>query len=377
MKPERNDHLYLEVRSILEEARRSAYRAVNFAMVVAYWEIGRRIVEHEQGGKAKAQYGAGVLKELSRKLTADFGKGFSVQNIENFRKFYLAFPAGEKEEGQALPEPSEKSHALRRKSNGATPQSGHGLRSELSWTHYRLLMRVEDTRAREYYLQEAIAQNWSTRALERQINSFYYERIVSSKKRKPVMAEAKEKTEALAASPEDFIKDPYVLEFLNLSSETGFLEKDLEKAIIQKLQHFLLELGKGFSFVAQQKRISAGEEHFYVDLVFYNYILKCFVLIDLKLGKLTHQDIGQMDLYVRWFEENMKTETDGPTIGMILCSEKNETIVKYSVLKGSKQLFASKYKLYLPTEEELKKEIEQELIHYKLEHNHEQPDKHH
>ncbi|RZK09661.1 MAG: DUF1016 family protein, partial [Flavobacterium sp.] len=194
----------------------------------------------------------------------------------------------------------------------------------------------------------------------------YYERIVSSQKKKAVTKEAKEKTEALAASPEDFIKDPYVLEFLSLPSETGFLEKDLESAIIQKLQHFLLELGKGFSFVAQQKRISAGDEHFYVDLVFYNYILKCFVLIDLKLGKLTHQDIGQMDLYVRWYEENIKTETDNPTIGIILCSEKNETVVKYSVLKGSKQLFASKYKLYLPTENELKKEIEQELLQFNL-----------
>jgi predicted nuclease of restriction endonuclease-like (RecB) superfamily len=229
-------------------------------------------------------------------------------------------------------------------------------------------MRVDHTEARSYYLNEAIAQNWSTRALERQINSLYYERLVSSKNKKGVEAEAQKATDALTASPEDFIKDPYVLEFLDLPSGSGFLEKDLENAIIQKLQQFLLELGKGFSFMAQQKRISAEDDHFYVDLVFYNYILKCFVLIDLKLGKLSHQDIGQMDLYVRWFEENMKTSTDNPTIGIILCSEKNETIVRYSVLKGSKQLFASKYKLYLPTEEELVKEVEQELLHYKLDH---------
>lgn len=242
------------------------------------------------------------------------------------------------------------------------------MRPELSWTHYRLLLKVENEKARNYYMQEAIAQNWSSQALERQINSFYYERILSSKKDKAVIEEAQKATEALAASPEDFIKDPYVLEFLNLPSGSGFLEKDLEGAIIQKLQQFLLELGKGFSFVAQQKRISADDDHFYVDLVFYNYILKCFVLVDLKLGKLTHQDIGQMDLYVRWFEEHMKTGTDNPTIGIILCSEKNETIVKYSVLKESKQLFASKYKLYLPTEEELIKEVEQELLHYKMEH---------
>lgn len=306
-------------------------------MVVAYWEIGKRIVEHEQGGNAKAGYGEGLLKELSQKLTADFGKGFDERELRRIRQFFQTFPIWD------------------------------ALRPELSWTHYRLLMRVENEKSRNYYLAETIAQNWSSRALERQINSFYYERILSSKKDRTVIEEAQKATEALAVLPEDFIKDPYVLEFLALPSGSGFLEKDLESAIMQKLQQFLLELGKGFSFVAQQKRISAGDEHFYVDLVFYNYILKCFVLIDLKLGKLSHQDIGQMDLYVRWFEENMKTATDNPTIGIILCSEKNETIVKYSVLKESKQLFASKYKLYLPTEAELIKEVEQGLLHYKME----------
>jgi predicted nuclease of restriction endonuclease-like (RecB) superfamily len=355
MKPEKPGDLYTQIHSILQEARKSAYRAVNVTMVVAYWEIGKRIVEHEQGGKAKAGYGEGLLKELSQKLTADFGKGFTVVSLKNYRQFYLTFPE------------SGKSSALRSQFKKETVQKGHALRAELSWTHYRLLMRVENEKARNYYMQEAIAQNWSSRALERQINSFYYERILSSKKDKAVIAEAQKATAALAASPEDFIKDPYVLEFLNLPSGSGFLEKDLEAAIIQKLQQFLLELGKGFSFVAQQKHISAGDEHFYVDLVFYNYILKCFVLVDLKLGKLTHQDIGQMDLYVRWFEEHMKTGTDNPTIGIILCSEKNEIIVKYSVLKESKQLFASKYKLYLPTEAELIREVEQELLYYRTE----------
>jgi predicted nuclease of restriction endonuclease-like (RecB) superfamily len=338
MKREEASDLYKQIRSILQEARQSAYRAVNFTMVVAYWEIGKRIVEHEQGGKIKAGYGEGLLKELSQKLTADFGKGFDESNLRYMRLFYQVFPIRD------------------------------ALRHELSWTHYRLLLKVENVKAQTYYINEAIAQNWSTRALERQINSFYYERILSSKKDKAVIKEAQKATAALAASPEDFIKDPYVLEFLALPAGSGFLEKDLEAAIIQKLQQFLLELGKGFSFVAQQKRISAEDDHFYVDLVFYNFILKCFVLIDLKLGKLTHQDIGQMDLYVRWFEEHMKTGSDSPTIGIILCSEKNETIVKYSVLKESKQLFASKYKLYLPTEAELIKEVEQELLHYKIEH---------
>lgn len=262
----------------------------------------------------------------------------------------------------------QKSHALRDKLDKASadPKQFPGKKSSAARNFSTLLMRVENKNARQYYIGEAIAQNWSTRALERQINSFYYERIVSSKNKEEVQAEAEENTNTLPSQPADFIKDPYVLEFLNLPSDTGFLEKDIESGIIQKLQAFLLELGKGFSFVGQQKRISAEEDNFYVDLVFYNYILKCFVLIDLKLGKLTHQDIGQMDFYVRWFEENMKGETDNPTIGIILCSQKSETVVKYSVLKDSKQLFASKYKLYLPTEEELKEEIERELMHYKL-----------
>lgn len=357
MKVEHSVYLYEEIKTILHEARHSAYRAVNFAMVIGYWEIGKRIVEAEQGGSSKATYGLRLLKDLSKKLTEEFGKGFTETNLKYFRQFYLSFPG------------VEISHATGDKSgNNNLPQKSHALRGELSWTHYRLLLKVENTSARDFYVNETIAQNWSTRALERQINSLYYERIVSSKKKKKVDDEAKKNTEDLTLLPEDFIKDPYVLEFLNLSSESGFLEKDIEKAIINKLQQFLLELGKGFSFVAQQKRISAEEDHFYVDLVFYNYILKCFVLIDLKLGKLTHQDIGQMDLYVRWFEENMKTPTDNQTIGLILCSEKNETIVKYSILKESKQLFASKYKLYLPTEEELKKELEDGMLQFKLNH---------
>lgn len=355
MKMAHLNSLYKEIKNILQEARQSAYRSVNFAMVIAYWKIGKRIVEEEQKGKSKAAYGTALLKELSAQLTADFGKGYSETNLKYFRQFYLTFSF------------YENGHALIDQSNVTVNQKSHALRGELTWTHYRLLMRVENEVARHYYMEEAIAQNWSTRALERQINSFYYERIISSKNKKGVIDEAKKETNRLALSPEDFIKDPYILEFLNIPSESGFLEKDIEKAIIQKLQQFMLEMGKGFSFVAQQKRISAEDEHFYVDLVFYNYILKCFVLIDLKLGKLNHQDIGQMDLYVRWFEDNLRTSTDNPTIGIILCSEKNETIIKYSILKGSKQLFTSKYKLYLPTEEEFKKELEAELLQFKLE----------
>lgn len=368
MKKIRNT-LYADVKDILHRAKQNAYRAVNFSMVVAYWHIGRRIVEQEQGGKARAGYGDTLVKDLSKKLTRDYGKGYSFANLKNFRQFYLTFHDTQKSYAvrsqlkvkSNLPVKNQKSYAVR--SQLEIPAV---LQKELSWTHYRLLMRVENPAARNYYLEETIAQNWSTRALERQINTFYYERLLSSKNKKKTRAEAKQKTRELLWRPEDFIKDPFVLEFLNLPSGNAFPEKDIEAAIINKLQQFLLEMGKGFSFVARQKRISAEDEHFYVDLVFYNYILKCFVLTDLKLGKLSHQDIGQMDLYVRWYEDNEKPATDNPTIGIILCSQKNETIVKYSVLKESKQLFASRYKLYLPTETELKKELEHEIRQFKL-----------
>ncbi|MDP2753994.1 MAG: PDDEXK nuclease domain-containing protein [Nitrospirota bacterium] len=322
------ESIYRRVREILETARSSAYRAVNLAMVQAYWHIGKVIVEEEQRGKAKAEYGEYLLKNLSQRLTKDFGKGFDYSNVKNMRQFYMAFPIGD------------------------------ALRSQLNWTHYRLLMRVEKESVRNFYIEECIAGNWSTRQLERQINSFYYERILSSRDKKAVRKEIHKLEPSL--KPEDIIKDPYVLEFLNVKENIRFLEKDLEKALIEKLQEFLLELGKGFSFAGRQQRISADGDNFYIDLVFYNYLLKCFVLIDLKIGKLTHQDIGQMDFYVRYYENKIRTETDNPTIGIILCSEKNETVVKYSVLNENKRLFASKYKLYLPTEKELKEELERE-----------------
>ena len=322
------ESIYNRVREILETARSSAYRAVNFAMVQAYWHIGREIAEEEQKGKTRAAYGEYLLINLSERLTKDLGKGFDYSNLKNMRQFYLIFPIGD------------------------------ALRSELSWTHYRLLMRVEKEEARNFYLKESIAGNWSTRQLERQINSFYYERLLSSRDKKIVKKEI-QKLEP-SVKPEDIIKDPYVLEFLNVKENIHFLEKDLENALIEKLQEFLLELGKGFSFVGRQQRIAADGDNFYIDLVFYNYLLKCFVLIDLKIGKLTHQDIGQMDFYVRYYENEIRTETDNPTIGIILCAEKNETVVKYSVLNENKRLFASKYKLYLPTEKELREELERE-----------------
>ena len=261
-------------------------------------------------------------------MTQDFGKGFTVANLKNMRQFYLTFP------------------------------NGYALRSELSWTHYRLLMRVENKNAREFYMQEAVKSQWSTRQLERQINSFFYERLLSSKNKEQVAQEI----QALepAKKPEDVIRDPYVLEFLGLTPNDDFYESDLEQALITHLQKFLLELGRGFSFVARQKRITLDGRHFRIDLVFYNYILKCFVLIDLKVGDLTHQDLGQMQMYVHYYERELMNEGDNPPIGIVLCADKSESVVKYTLPENETQIFASKYKLYLPSEEELLRELKQE-----------------
>ena len=329
------ESIYNRIREILETARSRAYRAVNFAMVQAYWHIGRVIVEEEQKGKAKAGYGEYLLKNLSQRLTKDFGKGFDYSNVKNMRQFYLTFPIGD------------------------------ALRSQLNWTHYRLLMRVEKETARNFYIDECIAANWSTRQLERQINSFYYERLLSSRNKNLVRAEIK-KLEP-GPTPHDVIKDPYILEFLGIKENKKYLETELEQGLIDKLHDFLLELGKGFSFIARQKRITIEDDHYYIDLVFYNFILKCFVIIDLKVGKLTHQDIGQMDFYVRYFEKEVRQPEDSPTIGLILCAQKNEAMAKYTLLENSKTVFASKYKLYLPTEKELAAEIIKERTAIEME----------
>lgn len=318
--------VYQDVKNTLEEARAKAYSAINFYMVRAYWQIGK-IINEAQDSNKRAEYGKELINELSKKLSTDYGKGFDKSNLSRMRKFYFLF------------------------------NNVDALRQELSWTHYRLIIKVEGEKKRNFYIDECIKCNWSTRQLERQINSFYYERLLSTQESNK--EEVKNEIDKLEPSKNinDMVKDPYILEFLNLKENKKFLEKDLEQGLIDNLQEFLLELGKGFSFVGRQKRITADGEHFYIDLVFYNYLLKCFVLIDLKLGKLTHQDIGQMDFYVRYYEKEIKGEDDNPTIGIILCSEKNETIVKYSILEENKQIFASKYMLYIPTEEELKREI--------------------
>ena len=304
------DSIYKEIKSILKQARNKVYKVANNTMVEAYWNIGRVIVEKQRGSN-KAEYGTALIKNLSKKMTKEFGKGFTVANLKNMRQFYLIF------------------------------QKSYALRSELTWTHYRLLMRVENENARNFYIEECIKSNWSTRQLERQITTLFYERLLSSKDKEKVSKEIY-KLEPQIKKAEDIIKDPYVLEFLGLPENTSFLEKNLEQALIDHLQKFLLELGRGFSFVARQKRITFDGRHFYIDLVFYNYLLKCFVLIDLKVGDLTHQDLGQMQMYVHYFEEEMMNEGDNPPIGIVLCADKSDSIVKYTLSKNETQVFASK-----------------------------------
>ena len=315
---------------LIRQARQQAIRAVDVLQVQTCWEIGRYIVEFEQGGEARAGYGKQLLPTLAEALTAEFGKGFDTTNLRHMRGFFLAFPIRD------------------------------ALRRELSWTHYRTLLKVDSDSARQWYMNEAATQNWSTRALERQIGTLYYERLLASQDRAAVEQEAISNLQALGKSPREFVRDPVLLEFLGLPKAGTLLESDLEQALIDQLQGFLLELGKGFAFVARQQRISTESKDFYIDLVFYNYLLKCFVIFDLKRGELTHQDIGQMDMYVRMYDDLKRGPEDGPTVGIILCAQKDASVVRYSVLQGNEQLFASKYKLVLPSEEELRAELDRE-----------------
>ena len=330
-----SSHLFAEIREVLVTARRTAYKAVNFAMVTAYWNVGRLIVEDEQQGNTRAEYGKAILADLSKRLTDEFGKGFDERELRRIRQFYLVFPKWD------------------------------ALRPELTWTHYRLLIRVQNEQARLWYMNEAAEQTWSSRQLDRQISVLYYERLLNSTDTLSIREEAENNLAQLA--PQEFIHDPYVLEFLNLKNYPALHETDIEKSLINNLQSFLLELGKGFCFVARQKLMRYDNEDFYVDLVFYHSILKCHVLIDLKLGKLTHQDVGQMDSYIRMFDDLYKHTDDNPTLGLILCSDKNEAVVKYSVLAEHRQIFASKYLLELPTPEVLQQEIMRERKQLEIE----------
>ncbi|MDP9961931.1 PDDEXK nuclease domain-containing protein [Chryseobacterium lathyri] len=320
------DSLFQSVKEIIKQSREKVFRIANSTLLLTYWQIGKLIVEDEQQGKERAEYGKQTLKTLSKKLSLEFGKGFDYTNLSNMRKFYQTFPIVD------------------------------AMRQQLSWTHYRLLLKIDISKKINYYIEESIQNNWSSRDLKRQINSLAYERVLEHKK-------------SPAENIHSVLKDPYIFEFLGLTPDQKFSEKEIETAIIDHIQKFLLEFGKGFAFVARQQHISTDTSDFYIDLVFYNYILKCFVIIDLKTGELSHQDIGQIDMYIRMYDDLKCGEGDNPTIGILLCSEKDETIVKYSVLNDKNNLFASKYLLYLPKEEELKEIIDQDRIRFELDQN--------
>jgi predicted nuclease of restriction endonuclease-like (RecB) superfamily len=367
--PPTSGDLFARVTSILEQARGNVVRSVNANMVLAYWLIGREIVEEIQGGEERAEYGKQVLEQLSEKLAHRYGTGFSIANLKNFRQFYLIYPDRlDRIRYPAGSESEESSKFPRAGKEIAITKNGYPTGSEfpqcfsplLSWSHYRALMRVQDDRARLFYEQESIECGWSKSQLERQIHSSYYQRIIANRGNAGLLPATRERLQGEITPAVHMLKSPYVLEFLGLPDSRELHESALEQAIINNLQAFLLELGKGFSFVARQKHIRFDDDDFYVDLVFYNFMLKCFLLIDLKIGKLTHRDIGQMDGYVRLFEDRFKVPGDNPTIGLILCSDKGEAVAKYSVLNEGQRIFASKYLQFLPSEQELIVEIEKE-----------------
>ena len=318
-----DNSLFEQIKNVLDEAHRQVARSVNTTIVKAYWQVGKYIVEYEQQGKGRAEYGKGVIKNLSTRLMKEYGSGFTATNLKIMRQFYLYYP------------------------------KGHALRDQLSWTHWRALLTVQDETARNYYLQECVAGNWSTRQLERQINTMYYERMLASRDKDAVRAEI-EQTAPKTLQPREIIHDPFILEFLGIRQGEHFLEGDLEQILISKLQHFLLELGRGYSFVARQKRISFGDKHFYIDLVFYNIPARCYVLIDLKIDELTHQDLGQMQMYVNYYTRELMNPGDNPPVGIVLCAEKNDAVVRYTLPEGENQIFAAKYMTYLPTQEEIR-----------------------
>ncbi|MDR1023151.1 MAG: PDDEXK nuclease domain-containing protein [Prevotellaceae bacterium] len=386
-----------DIKHILALARQRAYSAINSAMVEAYWLIGRRIVEEEQQGKERAEYGGYVVKTVSQELTAEFGKGFSERSVFQFRQFYQMFP-----ENEIWQEPLaelESADEIRRTPFAELESADEIVReplaqlqksenkqveivrtpfaqfkniefssylSRLNWTQIQRIMRVSNPDARAYYIKETAENMWSSTTLDRNISTLYYQRLLSSQNKEPVIAEMQEKTKGFQQNKLDFIKNPAVLEFLGLPNNKSYTETELEQAIIDDMQRFLLELGKGFAFIERQQLVRTETQDFYIDLVFYNYILRCFVILELKAYKIMHQDIGQLDMYVRMYDDLKRREGDNPTIGILLCTETDKTMAQYSVLNDNQQLFATKYMEYLPTEEELRQEIERQKEIFQL-----------
>lgn len=331
-----NTKFFSQIVDLLQSARNKVVQTINQTMVITYFEIGRMIIEEEQDGKERADYGKQILKDLSNILKKEFGKGFSVDNLENMRRFYLAYG---------------KSETLSRISENTISETA-SRNFNLSWSHYLKLIRIEDEDERKFYEIESFKNNWSVRELQRQFDSALYTRLTLSRDKNKIK-ELSEKG-LILEKPKDAIKDPYILEFIGLPEHTEYSENDLEQELINKLEHFLLELGNGFTFVARQKRISFDDKHFRVDLVFYNRILKCFVLIDLKIGEIKHQDLGQMQMYVNYYDREIRIEDENKTIGIVLCKDKSESVVEYTLPENNEQIFASKYKTVLPSKEELK-----------------------
>ena len=364
-----------DLRSIVSKARSKAFAAVNYSLVERNWRIGQRIVEQEQNGASRAEYGKHVIEVASAALTEEFGKGFSYTNIANYKRFYLTFnnlqilqtlsEEFKKQKHQTL---SDESSLLPQK--GLTQSDQSELRL-LPWSHYERLIRVEDRKAREWYAKEAFEQGWSFRTLNRNINTLYYERLLMSKKKQPVVDEMQDKTKAYQQDKLEYIKSPVVLEFLGLPEDTSLAESKLETAIINNLEKFLMEMGKGYALVARQQHIRTEENDYYIDLVFYNYLIKSFILVDLKVNRITYQDVGQMDMYLQMYDKMKKGPDDNPTIGIILCAETDSDVARYSTLAKNDQMFAAKYKLYLPNKEDLRREIERQKELYLMAH----PDK--
>lgn len=361
-----------DLRSIVSKARSKAFAAVNYSLVERNWSIGQRIVEEEQNGASRAEYGKHVIEVASAALTKEFGKGFSETNIINFKKFYLKFKElaipqtvseeFKKQKHQTL---SDESSLLPQKGQTQPAQSELRL---LPWSHYERLIRVEDKKAREWYAKEAFEQGWSFRTLNRNINTLYYERLLMSKKKQPVVDEMQDKTKAYQQDKLEYIKSPVVLEFLGLPEDTSLAESKLETAIINNLEKFLMEMGKGYALVARQQHIRTEENDYYIDLVFYNYLIKSFILVDLKVNRITYQDVGQMDMYLQMYDKMKKGPDDNPTIGIILCTETDSDVARYSTLAKNDQMFAAKYKLYLPDKEDLRREIERQKELYLMAH---------